>query len=219
MSKHTFKAELRTITGRKVKSLRKLGLIPAVVYGKEAKTANLQISAKEFNKLHSQAGESTLVYLQVAGEKEDRPVLIRQVVNDAVNESVLHVDFHQVNLKEKVKAAVPLKLIGESPAEKDKLGILVQQLTEVEVEALPTEMPEIFEIDVTVLTELGQTIMVSDIKVSAKVEVLTDKTQVIAKIEQLAKEEVKEEVAPVEGEPATPDQAPAPESDSPAPVK
>lgn len=219
MSKHTFKAELRTITGRKVKSLRKLGLIPAVVYGKEAKTANLQISAKEFNKLHSQAGESTLVYLQVAGEKEDRPVLIRQVVNDAVNESVLHVDFHQVNLKEKVKAAVPLKLIGESPAEKDKLGILVQQLTEVEVEALPTEMPEIFEIDVTVLTELGQTIMVSDIKVSAKVEVLTDKTQVIAKIEQLAKEEVKEEVAPVEGEPATPDQAPAPAEDSPAPVK
>ena len=160
-----------------------------------------------------------MVYLQVAGEKEDRPVLIRQVVNDAVNESVLHVDFHQVNLKEKVKAAVPLKLIGESPAEKDKLGILVSQLTEVEVEALPTEMPEIFEIDVTILTELGQSIMVSDIKVSTKVEVLTDKTQVIAKIEQLAKEEVKEEVAPVEGEPATPDQAPAPAEDSPAPVK
>lgn len=219
MSKHTFKAEVRTITGRKVKALRMKGLIPAVVYGKEAKTANLQISAKEFNKLHSQAGESTLVYLQVEGEKEDRPVLIRQVVNDAVNESVLHVDFHQVNLKEKVKAAVPLKLIGESPAEKDKLGILVQQLTEVEVEALPTEMPEIFEIDVTVLTELGQSIMVSDIKVSAKVEVLTDKTQVIAKIEQLAKEEVKEEVAQVVGEPATPDQAPAPAEDSPAPEK
>src|SRR3989344_1501321 len=136
MSKHTFKAEVRTITGRKVKALRMKGLIPAVVYGKEAKTANLQISAKEFNKLHSQAGESTLVYLQVGGEKEDRPVLIRQVVNDAVNESVLHVDFHQVNLKEKVKVAVPLKLIGEAPAEKDKLGILVQQLTEVEVEAL-----------------------------------------------------------------------------------
>lgn len=219
MSKHTFKADLRTITGRKVKSLRKLGLIPAVVYGKQAKTANLQILAKDFGKLHSQAGESTLIYLQVIGEKEERPVLIRQVVLDAVSESVLHVDFHQVNLKEKVKAAVPLKLVGESPAEKDHLGILVQQLTEVEVEALPTDMPEHFEVDVAGLVEVNQSILVKDIKVPSKIEIITDPTQIVAKIEHMAKEEVKEEVAATPEAPASPDQAAEPSADSPEPEK
>lgn len=219
MSKHTFKADIRTITGRKVKSLRKKGLVPAVVYGKQAKTANLQISAKEFGKLHSQAGESTLIYLQVAGEKEDRPVLIRQVVLDAVNEGVLHVDFHQVNLKEKVKAAVPLKLIGEAPAEKDHLGILVQQLNEVEVEALPTDMPEHFDVDVSGLVDVNQAVLVKDIKVSAKVEVITGADQIVAKIEHMAKEEVKEEVAPTPEAPANPDQEVAPVEGSPEPEK
>ena len=219
MTKHTFKAETRKITGRKVKSLRKLGLIPAVVYGKKAKTSNLQILAKDFAKLHSQAGESTLVYLQIEGEKEDRPVLIRSVISHAVSEQVLHVEFHQVDLKEKVKAAVPVKLVGEAPAEKDHLGILVQQLNEIEVEALPTDMPEHFEIDVTALSEVNQSILVKDIKVSAKFEILTDQTQIIAMIEQLAKEEVKEEVAPTVEVPASADQAAVPAADSPVPEK
>lgn len=219
MSKHTFKADIRTITGSKVKSLRKQGLVPAVVYGKKAKTANLQISARDFAKLHSQAGESTLVYLTVKGEKEDRPVLIRSVVLHAVNEQILHVDFHQVDLKEKVTANVPVKVVGESPAEKDKLGILVQQLDEVEVEALPTDMPESFELDASVLAEVNQAIFVKDIKVSDKVKIITDPEQIIAKIEHMAKEEVKEEVVKAEGEPATVDQATAPVVDSPVPEK
>lgn len=219
MTKHTFKADLRKITGRKVKALRKIGLIPAVVYGKKAKTANLQISAKDFAKLHAQTGESTLVYLQVEGEKDDRPVLIRSVVADAVSEQILHVDFHQVDLKEKVTAAVPVKITGESPAEKDKLGILVQQVDEVEVEALPTDMPESFELDASVLVEVNQAIFVKDIKVSDKVKIITDHEQIIAKIEHMAKEEVKEEVAPTEAAPASSDQAPVPAVDSPEPAK
>ncbi|MEK7163670.1 MAG: 50S ribosomal protein L25 [Patescibacteria group bacterium] len=217
MIKHTLKADLRKILGRKVKSLRKQGLIPAVVYGKKTKTVNLQIEAKVFGKLHSQVGESALVYLQIEGEKEERPVLIRQVTLHAVSDTILHVDFHQVDLHEKVTASVPIKMVGESPAEKEKLGILVQQLREIEVEALPTDMPESFEIDASVLVEVNQAIVVRDVKVSAKVKVLTDPEQIVAKIEHMAKEEVKEEVPVVPEVPASSDQPPVPVVETPAP--
>lgn len=218
MTKHSLKAEPRKITGRKVRSLRKKGLVPAVVYGKKTKTVNLQIDAKVFSKLHSQVGESGLVYLQIEGEKDERPVLIRQVTLHAVSDIVLHVDFHQVDLHEKVTAAVPVKIIGESPAEKEKLGILVQQLDEVEVEALPTDMPENFEMDASVLVEVNQSILVKDIKVSDKVKIVTDPEQIIAKIEHMAKEEVKEEVVVAQVEVPSTDQAAVPAADSPAPA-
>lgn len=190
MSKHTLSFQTRTLTGRKVKSLRREGLTPAVVYGKKTKTESIQVNTKEFVKLFSQIGESTLVYL---GE---RPTLVRDVTYDAVSGLPLHVDFLQVDLKEKVKANVPVKLVGEAPAEKDKLGVLVQQLEEIEVEALPTDMPEHIEVDVAILTEVDQAIHVKDLKLSSKVEVLSDADQIIAKIEPMAKEEPVE-VAPV----------------------
>ena len=104
-------------------------------------------------------------------------------------------------MKEKVKANVPVKLIGESPAEKEKLGVLVQQLEEIEVEALPTDMPEHIEVDVTILAEVDQAIHVKDLKISSKVEVLSDGGQIIAKIEPMAKEEPVA-VAEVEAVPA-----------------
>lgn len=218
MTKHTLKAIPRRILGRKVKSLRKLGLIPAVVYGKKTKTVNLQVDAKAFSKLHSQVGESGLVYLQIEGEKDERPVLIRQVTSHAVSDTILHVDLHQVDLHEKVTAAVPVKITGESTAEKEKLGILVQQLDEVEVEALPTDMPESFEMDASVLVEVNQAIFVKDIKVSDKIRIVTDPEQIIAKIEHMAKEEVKEEVVPAPVEVPSTDQEAVPAAETPAPV-
>jgi|SRR3989344_4175308 len=216
MTKHTLKADARKILGRKVNSLRKLGLVPAVVYGKKTKTVNLQVDAKVFSKLHSRVGESALVYLQIEGEKDERPVLVRQVTLHPVSDTILHVDFHQVDLLEKVTAAVPVKIVGEAPAEKEKLGILVQQLHEIEVEALPTDMPESFEVEASGLVEVNQAILVKDVKTSVKVKVLTDPEQIIAKIEHMAKEEVKEEVPEVAEAPTSPDQAPVPAEETPA---
>jgi len=216
MTKHTLKADARKILGRKVNSLRKLGLVPAVVYGKKTKTVNLQVDAKVFSKLHSRVGESALVYLQIEGEKDERPVLVRQVTLHPVSDTILHVDFHQVDLLEKVTAAVPVKIVGEAPAEKEKLGILVQQLHEIEVEALPTDMPESFEVEASGLVEVNQAILVKDVKTSVKVKVLTDPEQIIAKIEHMAKEEVKEEVPEVAAELPSPDQAPVPAEETPA---
>lgn len=197
-TKHTLKIQPRKVIGRKVKTLRAKGLVPANVFGHGIKSANLQISAKDFTKAYREVGESTLLYLQEE-EKDDRPVLVKAVTVHPVTSQILHVDFHQVNLKEKVAAPVVIKLTGESLAEKDKLGILVQQLHEVEVEALPTDMPEHLEVDISGLVAVGDAIHVKDLKADSKVEVKTDPEAIIVKIEPQAKEEVAEAPAPAEG--------------------
>ena len=204
MSQHKLSAEKRKITGRKVKSLRKSGFVPANVFGKDIKSATIQIKAVDFTKFRKEAGESTLVYLSLEGEKESRPVMIHEITTHPVSGQILHIDFHQVNLKEKTTAEVIIKLTGESPAEKEKLGILVQQLSELEVEALPADMPESIEVSVASLAAEGDTVLVKDIKLSNKLTVKTDPEAIVVKIERLAKEEPKEVPAevPVEGEAA-----------------
>jgi large subunit ribosomal protein L25 len=205
-NKHTLSIEPRLIVGRKVKSLRRTGLTPANIFGKTADSANVQINTKLFEKLFAQTGvfaqtgESTLIYLQTAGQP-DRPVLVREVTKHPVTGQLLHVDFNQVNLKEKVIAPVEIELIDEAPAEKEKLGILVQQLDSVEVEALPADMPEKLEVSLSGLVEVSSAILVKDIVVDPrKVEIKSDPEMIVAKIEALAAEEPKE-VPVAEGEP------------------
>lgn len=226
MSQHKLLAEKRKITGRKVKALRKSGFVPANVFGKDVKSSAIQIKAVDFAKFRKEAGESTLLYLTIEGEKESRPVMIHEIAIHPVSGQILHIDFHQVNLKEKTTALIAVKLTGEAPAEKEKLGILVQQLDEVEVEAFPADMPERLEVSVGTLSAVGDSIRVSDIKPDSKLTIKTDPDSIIAKIEALAKEEIVEVPAPVdvsaeasaevEGKPA-PTESPAtqPQSTSP----
>jgi large subunit ribosomal protein L25 len=191
MEKHEIQGQPRTVTGKKVKKIRSKGLTPGNVFGKNIKSVSVQIETKPFMKIFSQIGESTLAYLKVSGEKEDRPVFITNLAKDHVTGLLLHVTFHQVDLKEKVTAPVPIKLLGEASAEKEKLGIMVQQLDELEVEALPTDMPEHIEIDISGLAEVGSHITVSDLKLDAsKLTVKTDPSTIVVQIEALAKEEI-----------------------------
>lgn len=222
-NKHILSASPRKITGRKIKALRSQGFIPANVFGKDLKSQSLQVKAADFSKLYKGVGESTLVYLSVEGEKEDRPVMVHDVALHPVTDQILHVDFHQVNLKEKTTASVAIKLTGEAPAEKEKQGILVQQLSELEIEALPEDMPESVEISIESLTTEGDTLQIKDIKLSGKLTVKSDPEAIVVKIEPLAKEEPKEEVpAPVEAptpegeEPAKAEESAAPQTPAPA---
>ena len=187
-TKHTLKVEPRKITGRKIKSLRTQGFIPANVFGKDLKSLSLQIKTVDFTKLYKEVGESTLIYLTVEGEKENRPVMVHDVALHPVTDQILHVDFHQVNLKEKTTAPVVIKLIGEAPAEKEKQGILVQQLSELEIEALPADMPESVEISIESLAAEGDTLQIKDIQLSDKLTVKSDPETIVVKIEPLAKE-------------------------------
>ena len=194
--------EKRKITGRKVKALRRTGILPANVYGKKEKSLSVQLEAKSFLPVFKEVGETGLIELKVADEKEARPVLIHNVQFHPVDETPLHVDFYQVDLKERVTTKVPVELVGESSAVKDKVGILIQPLSEVEVEALPADLPEKIEVNISGLKAINDAVVVADVKLPERVKVLTEGKEVLAKIEPLAKEE--EVVAPPPAEEEAP---------------
>jgi large subunit ribosomal protein L25 len=196
MGKLIIKAEKRNITGRKVKKLRQQALVPANVFGKKVKSQSIQIKLADFEKTYKETGETGLLELHIGNEK--KPALIHNVQADPVTDAVLHIDFLQVNLKEKVVAEIPIELTGESPAEKQGLGTVVQYMDEVEVEALPTDLPEKFEIDASILLEVDQTVYLKDLKYDkTKVEIKEDVEKIIAKLEPL-REEKEEELVPEE---------------------
>jgi len=200
MEKKILKAEVRKILGRKVKQLRRKSLIPANVYGKKTKSLAIAVSGEEFKKLYKEVGETGLIELQIkAGES--KPVLVHNIQFEPVYGQVLHIDFLQVDLKEKVTAKVPIEVLGESPAEKQGLGTVVLQLDEIEVEALPADLPEKFGLDVACLTEVDQAIYVKDLKVDEKkVKIIDGPAEIVIKVEPLQKEEVAPAAAPAEEE-------------------
>ncbi len=200
MDKHILSVQPRTITGRAVKQLRAQGIVPANIFGRDLSSQSIQLNSKEFSKMFKKVGESALYYLQIEGEKEEHPVLVKEVMIHPVSGQLLHISFHQVDLKQKVTTKVPVELVGESQAQKDGLGVLVQQLDTIEIEALPTDIPEKIQLDISGLTEVGSALHVSDISVNtSKVTILTEADALIVQISALAKEEVAEPVAPVEG--------------------
>jgi large subunit ribosomal protein L25 len=196
MDKIKLIAEKRTIVGRKVKTLRKQGIIPANVFGKKTKSFALQILEKDFGQVFKEAGETGIVELSVKNGKTGQySVLISNVQKDPVTDTPIHIDFRQVDLKEKIEASVPIEFTGESPAEKTGIGTVVRYVNEVTVEALPADLPEKFEVDVSTLSEVDQTVLIKNLKYDkAKVAIKDDPEKIVAKVEPPQK--IEEEVAP-----------------------
>lgn len=146
------------------------------------------------------AGETGLIHLKIKGDDKTHPVLVSGYAQDPVSGSMLHVDFHEVDLKQKVTATVPLHAVGESEAVKSGM-VLVMMKNELEVEALPTDLPDMIEVDISVLVEVGATIHAKDLKFDrSKIAVEIGDEEVIATIQEPAKEEVIIAPEPVEGE-------------------
>lgn len=206
MAKLNLKVAKRTVSGRQVKKLRQEGFLPANVFGHGVDSLSIQVKAKEFAPIFDEAGETQVIYLQVETEKDPRPVLVSDIQYDPVTDQPLHVDFHQVNLKEKVTANVPFEIIGESPAVKDLGANIISMFSELEVEALPTDLPEKITADVSQLVAIGDVIKVSDLKVDrSKVELTEDpETVLVTVVEQQAEEVAPAPVTPAETETATP---------------
>lgn len=185
--KHTIKAENRSVLGRKVKKLRKQGLIPATIYGKGMESKSVQFLDKELEKLYDEVGESTLVMLAL--ENEELPILFRNPQYHPIEGNMIHIDCYKVNLKEKISAMVPLEFVGESQAVKDG-NVLITVTDEIEIEALPADLPEKIEVDLSVLETLESTITVANLKIdTAKLTVLTDVEQLVVKVEEPKVEE------------------------------
>lgn len=210
MDRIALKAQQRDILGKKVKKLRRDGFIPAHVFGNKVETEHVTVNAHDFAKVYDSAGETGLIDLRI-GETKVRPVLIRDVQVDPVRGATLHIDFYQVNLLEKVRVSVPIELIGEEPeAVHTGEAVVIQPMGEVEVEALPAELPEKIEVDISSLKQIDDAILVSQLNIPSGVELMADPEAVVVKLDnavteemqQLLEEQAAEQAAAVEAEAA-----------------
>ena len=177
--------------GIKLDALRKAGEIPAVFYGAGKTTTSITLSTVEFKKIWREAGESSAVLIKTT--EGDVDVLIHEVQVDPVTDEPIHVDFLAIDMKKKIRVPVPLVFEGISNAVKSGIGNLVKVLHEVEIEALPADLPHELVVDISSLEGLENQVFVSDLKLPTGVVVITDGKEVVASI--VAQVEEKEEVA------------------------
>ncbi len=190
----SIKAKIRN-TSEKLDILRKGGQIPAVFYGAGKASTSISVGNVEFNKVWHKAGESSTVQITMPTSNVD--VLIHEVQVDPVTSEPIHIDFLAIDMKKKIKVKVPLDFIGISLVVKGGLGTIIKVLHEVEIEALPADLPHGLSVDISKLATLQDQIFVSDIKIPPGVEIITRETDVVASVaEQI--EEVEEVVAPVD---------------------
>lgn len=175
-------ATKREVVGGGLNNLRKSGFVPAVLYGKGLDSIPLQIPVKDFRKAFESAGESTLIFINVDGKSY--PTIIHDIAKDAISDNVLHADFYKVNLDEKIKAKVEVVFQGESPAVKDLGGIFVRNINELEIEALPQDLPHEIAIDISSLKNMGDQILVKDLKLGDKLKVMAEAEEIIATVQE-----------------------------------
>ncbi len=173
----------RTVLGKKVAALRRAGITPANVYGHKLESTAVQADTAVLTHLLRGSTKNAIIDLKVEGEERPRTVVMREVLRNPVTDQLLHIDFFQVSMTEKMRADVRVVLTGTSPAVSTFAGVLLQTLETVAVEALPADIPTEFSIDVSVLTELEQSIHVRDLDVDAnKVTLHTDPDVVLARV-------------------------------------
>ena len=194
MDKIELKVANRGILGKKVKHLRRQGITPVHVFGHGIESLALQCDAKELERVLSQAGQTRLINLKLAKEKKSRTVLVREFDRDWRRGQLVHVDFYQVRMEEKLRLEIPVVLIGEAPALKAKTNMLDHELGTLTVECLPAKIPNSFEVDISSLAELDQAIRVKDITLDKDITVLNNPDLVVAKISLRPVEKVEEKV-------------------------
>ena len=202
-AEQTLAVKRRTTQGtRPVRRLRQEGLVPGVVYGRDLEPVPITVNRRElFRLLHSKTGEHTLVTLKLEDAKPwEKPVLIQAVQHDPVDGHVVHIDFHAIRLTERLRVKVPLVLKGEAVGVKQDGGILEHFLRDIEVECLPTEIPEHVEFDVSAL-KLGDTVHVRDLAPPKHAKITSDPGGVIASVHVPKVEKPEEEAAAAVTEP------------------
>ncbi len=197
-------ARTREQLGKKAKNVRKERKIPAVVFGPEMDSIPLAVDYKVFVDTYRKAGETTLLDLVIDESKDSVKVLVKDIQLDPVTSEAIHIGFFKVNLKEKTQVDIPVVLLGEEsiPLIKSGEGLLLSQLTEITVECLPSDIPHQFEVDVSSLIEIGDTITIADLKYdSSKVELVDRNPEdIIVALDYAVMEEVEEEAVVTEEE-------------------
>ncbi|MCF7812584.1 50S ribosomal protein L25 [Candidatus Gracilibacteria bacterium] len=209
MNKKTYSlsAHKRGTEKHSAREERKQKRVPAVVYGKGVDPVAISLDGSELLKVYREAGHSSLVDLDVDGEK--MKVIIHILDRHPVRDSIYHVDFYAVNLKEKTNVTIPFKFVGEAPAVKDQDGLFISEHDEVEIRCLPTEIPHEIEVDITPLKEINDNLTLADLNLDTeKYEILSLEPEsvlcsvIMPKEEKIEEEAPEAEEVPVEGETA-----------------
>jgi large subunit ribosomal protein L25 len=200
MADLALKARPRTVLGKKVKTLRRAGVTPANIYGHNVPSLAIEADTIELTQVLRRAGKTALVQVSVEGEPSARPVLIRQFTRRATNDALLHVDFFQVSMREKLTVDVPLTLVGNAPAIELFDAIVVQSMDAVSVQCLPTNIPSHIDVDISTLVDTASNVYVRDLRVPADVEIMADPDLPVASVsvKGIAQAEAAEEAAEAE---------------------
>jgi large subunit ribosomal protein L25 len=198
-------AESRDVIGKQVKALRRQGKLPGILYGRSMQPTPIMMDLRDATRTLVQLAPSALVTVVMAGEKH--LALVREKQRDFIRGTLKHVDFQTVSMKEKLRVNVIIDLVGLAPAVKDFNGVLVEGLTEVEVECFPQDLPSKISVDISGLNKIGDSVTVRDLIMPPNVASLDNPDDMIVIVTAQAAEEVVE-VAPVavveaveEGEP------------------
>lgn len=220
-NKVSFTANPRTLQGKKVKQLRIDGSVPANIINPNHESTMISMGQSDFIRLYAKVGDTGLIYLTIQGQPGEVPVLVEDVVFHPVTGVPEHVVFRQVNLKEKIEAEVPVELVGENTV---KDAVVITVVNEITVEALPANLPEKFEVDISGLTEIGQAITYADLQFDRDKVILKlgdeDETSPVVLLQEVKEEVVEQpEVDETAAAEATTDQpggdAAAAESETP----
>ena len=191
-------AEKRNVVGKQVKALRRQGILPGVIYGRHIEAFPIQMDAHDASLILDKLTASSLITLDVDGEKFS--VLMRDRQRDVIFGDLLHVDFLVVSLTEKLRATIELKLVGEAPVADNPEVVVTQVLNDIEIEAFPQDLPEVIEVDISTLETVDDEITVADLDLGENIAILTDPNETIVSVGYVAQEEVAQEAEAVEPE-------------------
>ncbi|MBA7563820.1 MAG: 50S ribosomal protein L25 [Dehalococcoidia bacterium] len=197
MEKLKLKASKREILGKKTRFLRRQGITPTHLFGDGLDSLALQCDTPTLQKTIARAGMTRIIALDVEGDKNPHSVFIREIQKEPRSDALLHVDFYQVKMTEKIKFDVPIVLTGEAPAMKEKGRTVSHSLTSLSVECLPDDLPPQLEVDLSPLEEVEQAIFVRDIALGPEVTVLDEPDKMVVKVSEVkieVEEVVEEEV-------------------------
>lgn len=201
MADYTIEAQARTITGKKVSQVRKSGFVPVTVYGPKVQPLSLQIPYRALEVALLKAGGTTLIDLNVDGATHT--VLARQVQRDVIRGTILHVDFFVVDQASVIRTDTPIHFINESPAVTARRGILVTGTNNITIEVLPKNLMHFIEVDLSLLKDVGSSILVGDLKLGPDVRIINDPEEMIVHVAHTsaARSEEDEEALSTSAEP------------------
>jgi len=213
MKQIELRATSREILGKKVRFLRRQGIIPLHLFGHNVESIALQCDEAQLKGVLAHAGKTRLISLKLDKGKKPRNVMVREVQRDRRTDGLLHVDLYQIKMTEKIRVEIPVVVVGEAPALKSKENMLLQELNSLTVECLPNEIPTSVKVDLSSLTEREQAIRVENVILGKEVTILNDPELVMVKIGSRPKEKVEEVAEAVEAVEA-PEETPSPDEES-----